>query len=351
MPTRRIVFRAATFSLLAVLVSSGRFIPIRPADADAKTPPSSSVQLKSLYQEKCSACHNLPDPQADQRTRAQWQRVVNQMLTRYHASDEITPPEAARIVDYLATFAPEAAARGGRGGQSSRDPWGTDPFDVWAETPARSRVFNFEAGSGQRGLSAAVSGTPGPAAAWRNVKGSSAPDGTYVKVVPAKPDPSRFALLVDQADGGRDLDVRVRFQIVAGRASPSVGIAFGLLNPAEYSVLRFDAKNGTLSVLKISPASHAVLQTTALASPTAPAATVAASGLPSLKTPGWHTLRLLVNGGRIRGWIDGMKRISTLDPSYTGGKVALWSQGDTIAAFDDWTADFYGGDTAAPPRA
>lgn len=348
MPIRRFVFQAATVSLLAAVVSLGRFVPVRPADADAKTPPPSQVQLKSLYQEKCSACHNLPDPQADQRTRAQWQAVVTKMLTRYHASDEITSPEAAQIVDYLATFAPSAEPRGGRAGQPSRDPWGTDPFDVWADTPAQSRVFNFEAGPVQRGLSAAVSGAPGPAAVWHNVKGGPDPDGTSVKVVPAKPDPSRFALLIDQADGGRDLDVRVRFQIVAGRVSPSVGIAFGLLDPADYSVLRFDAKNGTLSLLKISPASHTVLQTTMLASPTVPAPALAASNLPSLKAFGWHTLRLLVNQGRIRGWIDGMKRISTIDPSYIGGKVALWSQGDTIAMFDDWTVDFYG--SAVPPR-
>ncbi len=351
MPTRRFVFRAATAGLLAAFVSISRFAPVRPANADTKPPPPTQVQLKSLYQEKCSACHNLPDPQADQRTRAQWQRVVTRMLTRYHASDEITSPEAAQIVDYLATFAPAATPRGGQSGQAARDPWSADPFDVWTDAPAQSRVFNFEAGPIQKGLSAAVSGAPGPAAAWRNVKGSANPNGTYVKVVPAKPDPSRFALLVDQSDQGRNLDVRVRFQIVAGRASPSVGIAFGLVNAANYSVLRFDAKNGTLSVLKISPAPHATLQSTRLASPAVPAVALAASGLPPQTAHGWHTLRLLVNQGRIRGWIDGMKRISTSDPSYTGGKVALWSQGDTIAAFDDWTVDFYNRESAAPPRA
>lgn len=351
MPTRRFISQVTTVILLAAFVSINRFAPVRPADADAKPPSPTQAHLKSLYQEKCSACHNLPDPQADQRTRAQWQRVVTQMLTRYHASDEITSPEAAQIVDYLATFAPPNATRGGQFGQSPRDPWGTDPFDVWAAMPAQSRVFNFETGPVQRPLSAAVSGTPGPAAVWRSVKGSPGPDGTYVKVVPAKPDPSRFALLIDQADSAQNLDVRVRFQIVAGRAAPSVGIAFGLADAANYSVLRYDAKGGMLSVLKISPASHTVLQTTALASPTVPAAKLTASGLPPQTNHGWHTLRLLVNQGHIRGWIDGMKRISTVDPAYTGGKVALWSQGDTIAAFDDWTADFYGSKSIIPPRA
>lgn len=350
MPTRRFVFRAATATLLAAAAWAGHFAPVRPAEADAKTPPPSPVQLQALYQEKCSACHNLPDPKADQRTRPQWQRIVTLMLTRYHASDEISNPEAAQIVDYLATFAPAPSARGDRGGQPSRDLWATDPADVWADMPAVSRVFNFEAGPTQADLAAANSGVPGPAAAWRNVKGNAGPDGTYVKVVPAKPDPSRFALLVDQSDQGRNLDVRVHFQIVAGRVSPSVGIAFGLADAANYSVLRFDAKNGTLSVLKINPSAHTVLQTTPLAPAASLAATVGAHGAALLNSSGWHTLRLLVNGGRIRGWMDGMKRISTVDPAYTGGKVALWSQGDTVAGFDDWTADFYGGASEAAPR-
>ena len=351
MPTRRFVFHAATLSLLAGLVCIGRFVPARPANADAKPPPPSQAKLQALYQEKCSACHNLPDPQAGRRTRAQWQRVVTQMLTRYHASDEITAPEAAQIVDYLATFAPDAPAREDRAGPPGRDPWATDAFDVWANAPAQSRVFNFEAGPGQPGLSAAGAGVPGPPAVWHTVRGSAAPDGAFVKVVPANPSPSRFALLVDQADTGRDLDVRVRFQIAGGRASPSVGLAFGLADTAHYSVLRFDAKNSTLSLLKISPGAHTVLQTTLLTSPFVPAATLAANAPLPPGTPGWHTLRLLVNSGRIRGWIDGMKRISASDPAYAGGKVALWSQGDTIADFDDWTADFYDGSSPAPPRA
>lgn len=352
MPTSRFALRSAAVCLLFAIASAARFTPLRPARADAKSPPPTQAQLKPLYQEKCSACHNLPDPQADQRTRAQWQRIVTQMLTRYHASDEITAPEAAQIVDYLATFAPAVTARGDRAGQAGRDPWASDPFDVWGETPAVSRVFNFEAGPVQPGLSATVSGTPGPAAAWHNVQGSLALDGTYVKVVPVRPAPSRFALLVDQTDAGRNLDVRVRFEIIAGRVSPSVGVAFGLVDAAHYSVLRFDAKADALSVLQITPGAHIVLQATSLAPASAPGAASAASPLPAPATaPGWHTLRLLVNGGRIRGWIDGTKRVSTQDPAYAGGKVALWSQGDTVAAFDDWTADFYDAAPAASPRA
>ena len=63
---------------------------------------------------------------------------------------------------------------------------------------------------------------------------------------------------------------------------------------------------------------------------------------------GWHTLRLLVKNGQIRGWLDMNKRINIEDAAYEGGKIGLWSQGDTVAAFDDWTVDIYDGTTAVP---
>jgi hypothetical protein len=55
-----------------------------------------------------------------------------------------------------------------------------------------------------------------------------------------------------------------------------------------------------------------------------------------------------VHGGQARGWLDMQKRISTALPGYTGGKVGLWSQGNTVASFDDWTVDWHDAPQAAP---
>jgi hypothetical protein len=56
-------------------------------------------------------------------------------------------------------------------------------------------------------------------------------------------------------------------------------------------------------------------------------------------------LRVLVKGGKIRAWLDTRKRINIADPGYTGGAVAIWSQGSTSASFSDWMADVYDGGT------
>ena len=333
---------------------AGLSVPARsdaPKAAAPKTDAASTAASKALYGEKCSACHNLPDPVEKSYTRAQWQRTVNQMLTKYKASDSISPPQAAQIVDYLAAFAPKAAVLngGGRGGKNrNTDPWATDVADVWTEAPSATQVFNFEAVSPLSSFSALGAGTPGPAPLWsvgsdKAAKASannSSANGTVARVSAPEARPDRFALLLDKSGSGHDLDTRVRFRIDAGKASPAVGLVIGCTDPKHYTVLRCNQTLGDLALIQISEPTHTTLQQTPLALPPAPAAPLA---------PGWHTLRVLVHNGEVRGWLDMQKRISVTLPGYTGGKVGLWSQGSTVASFDDWTVDWYDAPAAAPP--
>ena len=170
----------------------------------------------------------------------------------------------------------------------------------------------------------------------------------------------RFALLLDRADQGRNADIRVRFRIDAGKASPAVGIVCAYTDPNNYTVLRCNQALGELALIQIAGPTHTTVQQTPITLPAAPAATVMPAAVgsapapaapvaaPAPLAPGWHTLRLLVHDGQVRGWVDMQKRISTTLPSYTGGKVGLWTQGNTTASFDDWTVDWYDLPKAAP---
>ena len=315
--------------LAAALVASAAFItPTRPAAADVPKA-DANAQIKTLYAEKCSACHNLPNPAEKGYSRAEWQRTVNTMLTKYHASDEIAPAEAAHIVDYLATFAPKPNTGSGR---RSSDPWATDNLDVWTTAPASSRVFNFESG-GLAGLASVGSGTPGPAPLCAVRPDTPGADGLVAHVSGPNFRPDRFAVLVDKSDRGKNFDVRVRFRIDSGKVSPAVGIVFGYTAPNQYTVLRCNQTLDDLALIQIAGPIHTTLQQTPI---TLPAASVNAP-----LAPGWHTLRLLVRDGQARGWIDMQKRISVALPSDTIGSIGLWTQGSTAASFDDWTVDCY----------
>ena len=324
-------------SLLAVgIVASAAFItPARPVAADVPKA-DANAQVKTLYAEKCSACHNLPNPTEKGYSRAEWQRTVATMLTKYHASDEIAPAEAARIVDYLATFAPKPNAGNGR---HSNDPWATDNLDVWTTAPASSRVFNFESG-GLAGLAPVGSGTPGPAPLCAVRPDTPGADGLVAHVSGPNFRPDRFAVLLDKSDKGRSFDVRVRFRIDTGKVSPAVGIVFGYTAPNQYTVLRCNQALGDLALIQIAGPLHTTLQQTPIALPPAPVSAPLA--------PGWHTLRLLVRDGQARGWVDMQKRISVALPSDTVGSIGLWTQGNTSASFDDWTVDCYDAAPGSP---
>lgn len=343
------ILAAALASLAAagVTVSAALTVPTRSV---ADTPKTDTAQVKALYAEKCSACHNLPKPEEKGYTRREWQRTVTTMLTKYHASESIAPGEAAQIVDYLATFAPKT----GTGGRNARpaDPWGTDGMDVWTDVPAATRVFNFAGGS-LAGLAPVGAGTPGPAPVWSVAADKTGPDGMVARVSGPSFRADRFALLVDRADQGRNVDVRVRFRIDSGKASPAVGIVCAYADPDHYAVLRCNQSLGDMALIQIAGPAHTTVQQTPISlSPAAPIPNAggAAAPIPAAAplAPGWHTLRLLVHDGQVRGWVDMQKRISTMLPSYGGGKVGLWTQGNTTASFDDWTVDWYDAPKAAP---
>ena len=140
---------------------------------------------------------------------------------------------------------------------------------------------------------------------------------------PVAPTPSRFALLMDRKDQPRNLDIRVRFRIQAGKVSPAVGIVFGFAGPKSYDVLAYNQARNDLSLIKIAEPAHTTLQQTPITLP--PPTTGPPDGGRSVAAPpapvppsGWHTLRLLVKDGQIRGWLDMNKRISTQDADLSG---------------------------------
>ena len=338
---RSLAASLASIAALGAVAVAALTVPARPVTAEA--PKADLTQVKALYSEKCSACHNLPKPEEKGYTQAEWSRTVNQMLTKYHASDSISPPQAAQIVSYLGTFAPKADAR--RPGGKALDPWATDSVDVWMDVPSVTRVFNFASASPLAALSPVGSGTPGPAPSWLVSLDKAGANGMAARVSAPSFRPDRFALLVDRADTGRNLDVRVRFRIESGKVSPAVGLAFGLTDPEHYTVLRCNQALGDLALIQIAGAVHTTVQQTSLI---LPLGTTTDPITPTPLAPGWHTLRLLVKDGQVRGWLDMQKRINVALPDYAGGKVALWTQGSTTAAFHDWIVDWYDAPKTAP---
>lgn len=354
MLTRARILASASTAGAAMVFGAAFLMPgIRAAGPAALPAPLSPelVASKSLYDDHCSACHTLPDPVAKAYNRDQWQRTVDRMVNKYKA--DITQDDSVKIVNYLATFAPA------NNSTASSDPWAASESDVWRTMPTATQVFTFQGTNALAGLSPIASGLAGPMPHWA---AGSTPDGVHgITVSLPSPSPDRFALLVNHGPTPKNLDIRTHFEIVNGRVSPSAGIVFGYVDPTHYYVVRYSEQEDNLSLIKIEGANHTTLQQTSRILAALVPAPPAAPGGPSTPAPvlpqtqpsentsatGWHVLRVQVNNNQIRAWIDRSKRINTWDPSYLGGKVGLWSQGDTRATFNNWIIDQYDNEPAA----
>jgi len=325
---------SSTTALLSAAAIAALLATAATPRVTADAPNGDNVDKKALFSQKCSACHNLPNPTELSYTRAEWRRTVDTMLTKYKASDEISPTEADQIVDYLATFAPHADNRPPVGSRQ----WSSEEDDVWFTSPNRTVITSFEGGTDLAGFTHAVDGDHAKPV-WKTIADGDNADSTVARVTSAGADAGSFALLIDPHAKGADIDVKVRFKIVSGDTSPAVGIAVGVADSHHYDVIRYNRKTNDLSLIAIAAAVHTTVQSTPVNvdGGADPAMTVALD----THAAEWHTLRVQVKGGHIRGWVDSYKRINTTLPGYTGGSVALWTQGDTTAAFDDWSTDLY----------
>jgi hypothetical protein len=48
----------------------------------------------------------------------------------------------------------------------------------------------------------------------------------------------------------------------------------------------------------------------------------------------WHTLRVVANGGSLRGWLNSRLLIDHRDSRFSVGRIGLWTKADSITAFD-----------------
>ncbi|MGC8720097.1 MAG: hypothetical protein ACP5TY_08825 [Thermodesulforhabdaceae bacterium] len=57
---------------------------------------------KALFESKCSVCHSIDKPKSKKKSQEEWRTTVFRMKAKPKAS--ISDEEAAKIIDYLATY-------------------------------------------------------------------------------------------------------------------------------------------------------------------------------------------------------------------------------------------------------
>ena len=317
--TQRVLPAAATLAVGAALACAfaGSLTPPTPAAADA-----AQDAAKTLFTDKCGACHNLPNPGELMYTRREWQDTVDEMLYQHGAlynpqtKSGITTDQADEIVGYLAQFAPKP-------GRVRVGPSDSGLGDVWTSEPLQSRSFTFTSDDSMADFDQ-------DSGVWKIVPSETLGEG-YLKARPGEGD-SSAPLLVEKKDPiTGDLDLQTSFKLFAG-TSPAVGLVLDCQDSRHYALVEYAAATHALSFATY--AGEAPSNSTSITLPQAP---VAGPG-------GWHSLRVIEhnNGQSIEVWLDYQKSMTTSDPSWaSNGYVGLWTGEGDIAAFRNLTLDIY----------
>ena len=275
---------------------------------------STQDATKQLFLEKCSGCHEAPDPQNLEYSPQKWRATVDRMLNKHNARTSISDDEANQIVAYLAKFAPRPLG--------PNDPSRNVTASAWNVDPVASRNYTF-ADADQLSSFEKVHGE------WTFVP---SPDttGGFIKTV-STANAASALLIESKTPVSGDLDLRTQFRARKGTAG-IIGLVANYQGPKDYLVARYDTTANTVALIRYSQGQATVVGQATLTDPLAP-------------TPdGWHDLRVksFGNGRSVEVWLDYVRQTKAADNGWqTNGRVGLDVSGDTVAAFRLMSIDVY----------
>ena len=117
-----------------------------------------------------------------------------------------------------------------------------------------------------------------------------------------------------------DVDVSMKFKPISGREDVSGGIVFQFAY-GKYYVIRANVLEDNFRFYYFDR-SRGMLERASVRAPT---------------LGRWHTVRAVVAGDHVQGWLDGALLLDYRDKRFSAGRVGLWSKADSITAFDDIT--------------
>lgn len=146
------------------------------------------------------------------------------------------------------------------------------------------------------------------------------PQALVIAQLSRDPTDERFPLLIYEPEVFTDFTLKVKIKMVAGDVEQMAGVAFRLLDPENYYVVRASAKGDTFRFYRVYRG-----QRGQIIGPEMPIA----AGV-------WHDLEVQCEGNRIRVRFDGQEAIPELtDPTFREGRIALWTKSDSVSYFSD----------------
>ncbi len=130
--------------------------------------------------------------------------------------------------------------------------------------------------------------------------------------------PFAVARGVDDFSGG---EISMRWKAMAGRIDQGAGILFDLKPNGDYYALRANPLENNLVLWRYKHGRRSSV------------AWVRNVNTPSRR---WHTLKLVVEGRLVKGFVNGRHYLSKRLPAPVSGRVGLWTKADSVIYFDDY---------------
>lgn len=115
--------------------------------------------------------------------------------------------------------------------------------------------------------------------------------------------------------------IGVSFKAVSGRIDQAAGIAFNIKPNGEYLVIRANALENNMVLFSMERGRRSSVQ-----------------WVRNVPTPTnqWHNLKVVINGKKVEGYLNGTKYIDYTLNENIDGKIGLWSKADSYVFFDNF---------------
>ena len=252
-----------------------------------------------VYRGNCGGCHDLYDPEAPKRTRAEWDKILTRMVKVRGAT--LSTQEYNAVLNYLDSFNREHREI------------------KWVESPARTHKAALTAADAGKLPGDWVDLTVGGDAQIPWAVQADTSKALYLAPLKTAAE-SEYPLLIDNTGVVTNGSASVRAQIVSGKGALGAGVVFGFRSPQSYygvrisgrDVVLYEVQSGQRALLARAPASVPFKQ--------------------------WHTLAVDVADRAVKVALDGkpVPELSRALKEYRGGRLGVHTQGDTVAMFDQW---------------
>jgi hypothetical protein len=190
----------------------------------------------------------------------------------------------------------------------------------------KARTFKFakdDLGKAPTGWKVDRTGS-GEGSTWKVVEDKTAPSGRGLVLAQTAESPGpMFNLCVADDSRFKDLELGVAFKAVAGKKDQGGGVVWRYQDNDNYYICRMNPLEDNFRVYKVVAGKRTQLESADV----------------KLASGEWHTIKIEMEGDKIRCFLDGKKYLDATDSTFKeAGKVGLWSKADAQTHFDDFKA-------------